>query len=86
MNMAAHLRHEEYHPSGADWLGDIPASWSIKKMKYLFRDHSQKGRPNAELLSVTQNQGVVPRSWVENRMVMPTGGLACIPQVACRLR
>lgn len=75
MKMAAHLRHEEYHPSGADWLGEIPASWSIKKMKYLFRDHSQKGRPNAELLSVTQNQGVVPRSWVENRMVMPTGGL-----------
>lgn len=75
MKMAAHSRHEEYHPSGADWLGDIPATWSIKKMKYLFRDHSQKGRPNAELLSVTQNQGVVPRSWVENRMVMPTGGL-----------
>lgn len=75
MTLAAHLLHEEYHPSGADWLGEIPAGWSIKKMKYLFRDYSQKSRPNAELLSVTQNQGVVPRSWVENRMVMPTGGL-----------
>lgn len=75
MNMAVHLRHEVYQASGADWLGDIPSGWAVKKMKYLFRDHSQKGRPNAELLSVTQNQGVVPRSWVENRMVMPTGGL-----------
>lgn len=75
MNMAAHVSHEFYQASGADWLGDIPAGWAVKKMKYLFRDHSQKGRPNAELLSVTQNQGVVPRSWVENRMVMPTGGL-----------
>lgn len=75
MNMAAHLRHEVYQASGAAWLGAIPAGWTVKKMKYLFRDHSQKGRPNAELLSVTQNQGVVPRSWVENRMVMPTGGL-----------
>lgn len=75
MNMAAHLRHEVYQASGADWLGDIPSGWAVKKMKYLFRDHSQKGRANAELLSVTQNQGVVPRSWVENRMVMPTGGL-----------
>lgn len=73
--MVAYMRHEDYQPSGEDWLGDVPAGWAIKKMKYLFRDHSQKGRPNAELLSVTQNQGVVPRSWVENRMVMPTGGL-----------
>ena len=31
--------------------------------------------PNSELLSVTQNQGVVPRTWVENRMVMPSGNL-----------
>lgn len=74
-SMVAYMRHEDYQPSGEDWLGDVPAGWAIKKMKYLFRDHSQKGRPNAELLSVTQNQGVVPRSWVENRMVMPTGGL-----------
>lgn len=75
MNMAAHLNHEIFQPSGADWLGEVPAGWAVKKMKYLFRDHSQKGRPTAELLSVTQNQGVVPRSWVENRMVMPSGGL-----------
>lgn len=75
MNIAAHVRHEVYEASGADWLGLIPSGWAVKKMKYLFRDHSQKGRPKAELLSVTQNQGVVPRSWVENRMVMPTGGL-----------
>ena len=44
-------------------------------MKYLFRDYSEKGRPDAELMSVTQNQGVVPRTWVENRMVMPSGSL-----------
>lgn len=61
--------------SGADWLGEIPKHWAVKKMKYLFRDFSRKNMPNAELLSVTQSQGVVPRTWVETRMVMPTGGL-----------
>lgn len=61
--------------SGADWLGEIPGHWVVKKMKYLFRDFSRKNMPNAELLSVTQSQGVVPRTWVETRMVMPTGSL-----------
>jgi type I restriction enzyme S subunit len=62
-------------PSRAEWLGAVPVDWEIKKMKYLFRDHSQKGQPDATLLSVTQGQGVVPRTWVENRMVMPSGNL-----------
>ena len=75
MKMTAHGKRESAKRSGADWLGEVPADWAVKKMKYLFRDHSQKGRPNADLLSVTQDQGVVPRSWVENRMVMPSGAL-----------
>jgi len=76
MNIAATFA--KYHTtinSGTAWLGDIPADWGIKKMKFLFRDHSQKEMPNAELLSVTQNQGVVPRTLVESRMVMPSGNL-----------
>ena len=61
--------------SRTEWLGAVPEDWDIKKMKFLFRDHSQKGQPDATLLSVTQDQGVVPRTWVENRMVMPSGNL-----------
>jgi len=68
-------RYEAYKDSGVEWLGDIPAHWEIKRFKFLYRDFSQKGRPKAELLSVTQNQGVVPRTWVENRVVMPSGNL-----------
>ncbi|TGT99012.1 restriction endonuclease subunit S [Mesorhizobium sp. M5C.F.Ca.ET.164.01.1.1] len=75
MNIATQVHLEASRPSGADWLGNLPSTWAVKKMKYLFRDHSQKGKQDAELLSVTQNQGVVPRSWVENRMVMPSGNL-----------
>lgn len=68
-------RYEHYKDSGIEWIGEIPAHWDTLKMQYLFRDVSIKNRANAELLSVTQNQGVVPRSWVENRMVMPSGNL-----------
>jgi type I restriction enzyme S subunit len=68
-------KYEDYRDSGVEWLGAIPSSWGVKRMKYLYRDFSKKGMPNAELLSVTQDQGVVPRTWVENRMVMPSGNL-----------
>jgi len=76
MSLAATVpKHEAMRNSGAEWLGNIPDDWESKRMKFLFRDHSRKGMPDAELLSVTQNQGVVPRTWVGNRMVMPSGNL-----------
>jgi type I restriction enzyme S subunit len=63
-------KYDQYSNSGVKWLGEIPEHWQYIRMKHLFKDHSEKNKPNEELLSVTQNQGVVPRSWVENRMVM----------------
>lgn len=68
-------RYEAYQDSEVAWLGEIPAHWEAIRMKRLYKDVSEKNKPEAELLSVTQNQGVVPRSWVENRMVMPSGAL-----------
>ena len=68
-------RYEKYKNSGVDWIGEIPEGWNILKLKFLFKDVSIKNRPALDLLSVTQDQGVVPRSMVENRMVMPTGNL-----------
>lgn len=65
----------EMKNSGVEWLGEIPEGWDYIRMKRLYLDYSKKNRPDAELLSVTQNQGVVPRTWVENRMVMPSGAL-----------
>ncbi len=68
-------KYDQYKNSGVEWLGEIPEHWEHIRMKHLFKDHSEKNKPNEELLSVTQNLGVVPRSWVENRMVMPSGAL-----------
>ncbi|ROI14813.1 restriction endonuclease subunit S [Epilithonimonas hominis] len=68
-------QYEKYKDSGVDWIGEIPEGWNILKLKFLFKDVSIKNRPDLDLLSVTQDQGVVPRSMVENRMVMPNGNL-----------
>jgi type I restriction enzyme S subunit len=68
-------KYSEYKDSGVDWLGEIPEGWEAIRMKFLFRDVSVKNKPDEELLSVTQDKGVVPRTWVENRMVMPSGNL-----------
>lgn len=68
-------RYENYKPSGAEWLGDIPAHWTVTPAKRLFSEVSEKNHPDAELLSVTQEFGVVPRSQLEQRVVMPTGQL-----------
>jgi len=68
-------KYAAYKDSGVEWLGEIPEHWEYKKMKFIFKDVSEKNKPDAELLSVTQDKGVIPRSWVENRMVMPSGAL-----------
>ena len=73
--MSSFSTYDSYQDSGVEWLGEIPKNWQFKRMKYLYKDVSLKGRPNAELLSVTQKQGVVPRTWVDTRMVMPSGNL-----------
>lgn len=68
-------KYAAYKDSKAEWLGEIPDNWESIKLKHLFQDVSIKKKADAELLSVTQDQGVVPRTWVENRMVMPSGAL-----------
>lgn len=67
--------YESYKDSGVEWLGVIPEHWATLRAKRVFRDVSIKGNPEAELLSVTQDQGVVPRSYLEQRVVMPSGAL-----------
>lgn len=75
MSVSGFPRYEAYKDSQADWLGKLPACWQLIKMNFLYKDVSEKNKPHSVLLSVTQDKGVVPREWVENRMVMPSGNL-----------
>lgn len=75
MEKIALEKYDNYKDSGVEWLGEIPEEWECIRIKHLFKDVSVKNKPNSELLSVTQDKGVVPRTWIENRMVMPSGNL-----------
>ena len=68
-------RYSEYKDSGEQWLGEIPSHWEARKMKYIFRERSEKGYPNEPLLAATQNHGVICKSSYENRTVEASKGL-----------
>lgn len=48
--------------SGIQWLGEYPATWSLKKIKYCLQERIEKNNPvrTTEILSLTAKQGVIP--------------------------
>jgi type I restriction enzyme S subunit len=55
--------------SGVPWLGEIPAHWEMRRMKYLFRlvaDRAPEGN-DYQLLSLYTDIGVKPRRELEER-------------------
>ena len=59
----------EMKPSGADWIGEIPAHWEMINTKYLFRlvTESAPQDHDYELLSIYTDIGVKPRKELEER-------------------
>lgn len=74
--MSEELRpYDEYKKAKQKWLGVVPKHWKQSKAKRIFDETSIKNCPAEELLSATQNKGVIPRSMLDTRVVMPTGNL-----------
>ncbi len=48
--------------SGIQWLGEYPATWNLKKIKYCLQERIEKNNPvrTTEILSLTAKQGVIP--------------------------
>ena len=67
-------RYSEYKDSGVQWLGEIPSHWSLRKMKYVFNERSEKNHPNEQPLCATQSKGVIPQSLYEGRVVVVNKG------------
>lgn len=61
-------------PSGISWIGDIPAHWSTRKIKFTFEERSEKNHPDEPVLCATQSQGVIPQSMYDNRVVVVNKG------------
>ena len=51
-------------------------NWEHKKVREIFKSYTSKNHPNEELLSVTQDKGVIPRSQLEGRVMSPDGTTA----------
>lgn len=51
--------YPEYKESGQRWIGNIPASWQIRRGKFLFREIDERSKTGKEeLLSVSHKTGV----------------------------
>lgn len=52
--------------SGIDWLGMQPVQWEHYKGKYIFKQRNERGNKiELQLLSPTQNYGVIPQTMYE---------------------
>lgn len=51
-----------YKDSGVEWLGEVPEGWEVVPLWTLFRRVKRTGFPDAELLSVYRDFGVVPKA------------------------
>lgn len=47
--------------SGIEWIGGIPEGWEVSQLKYATRWKSEKGCPDAPVLSLYRDFGVVPK-------------------------
>jgi type I restriction enzyme, S subunit len=76
--------YSEYADSGERWLGHLPASWKLRRAKFLFREVDERSKSgNEELLSVSHKTGVTPRSQKNITMFMAASNVGhkiCRPQ------
>lgn len=54
-------RHYEMKDSGVEWIGKMPSHWEMSKMKRVLRNASIKGHPEAQVLSLYREYGVIPK-------------------------
>ncbi len=61
--------------TGKKRLKGFGGEWKKVKAEEIFKNISIKGNENEELLSATQDRGIIPRSMLEGRVTMPSGEL-----------
>ena len=54
--------YDDYKPSGVEWLGDAPAHWEVRRLKYVLHECDSRSVDGKEqLLRVSQYTGVTRR-------------------------
>lgn len=64
----------KFKTTNIPWLPEIPEHWEERKMKYIFKERSEKNHPNEEPLCATQSKGVIPQSLYDGRVVVVNKG------------
>lgn len=54
-------KYDCYKDSGVDWLGEIPAHWTLSSIKAVTQLKSKKNRPDLQMLSIYREYGVIPK-------------------------
>lgn len=60
--MTVFPKHDQYKDSGVEWLGEVPEHWEIRRNLGIFDERKDVNQPDAELLSVTQDRGIIRQS------------------------
>ncbi|AOW16867.1 hypothetical protein LPB03_05020 [Polaribacter vadi] len=55
----------------SEWEDNFPKDWKTLKAKWIFNEIKIKNKPQEELLAVTQNRGVLPKSMCSENFVSP---------------
>lgn len=55
----------------SEWEDNFPNDWKALKGKWIFKEIKIKNKPKEELLAVTQNRGVLPKSMCSESFVSP---------------
>ena len=55
--MSREMRH-----SGIEWIGEIPKEWKVSSVRWIMVNKSIRNQPNAEVLSLYRDWGIVPKS------------------------
>ncbi|MBL3559487.1 restriction endonuclease subunit S [Rhodovulum sulfidophilum] len=58
MNIAAYPTYDSYQDSGVEWVGAIPASWNVRRGKWLFKKMDRPVRPIDDIVTCFRD-GVV---------------------------
>lgn len=53
--------YAEYKSTGLNWLPEVPSHWRVEKLRHMLKPFSEKGHPDAQLLSVVREKGVIVR-------------------------
>ncbi len=56
------IQYDDMKDSGLQWIGKIPCHWKTARMKEIFQNITDKGHPDAEVLSLYREYGVLPKN------------------------